>query len=110
MSATINGIIRPVGILDGTRSDEIKAQLETILQGTSPVVVIDLEETTFVDSSGLGTLVSALKIARSAGRRLFLCSPNAQIQMVFELSGMDQAFEVFSSYGAFEAAMLAPSI
>ena len=98
--------IRPTGILDGTRVEELRGKVETILENSSPIVLIDLEETTFVDSSGLGALVSTLKAVRAANRKLYFCSPNAQIKMVFELSGMDQAFEVFESRNAFEQQML----
>lgn len=109
MSARTNDIIQPVGILDGTRAEELRVQVDAMLSGTASVVLIDLQETTFIDSSGLGALVSTLKAVRSAGRRLFFCSPNAQIKMVFELSGMDQAFDIFDSRAAFEAAMLSLS-
>lgn len=101
-----DSIIRPAGILDGTRVEELRAKVEQILQGNSPVVLIDLEDTTFIDSSGLGALVSTLKSVRAADRKLYFCAPNAQIKMVFELSGMDQAFEVFASRDAFEQEML----
>ena len=102
----VDNIIRPAGILDGTRVEELRGNVDQILEGTSPVVLIDLEETTFIDSSGLGALVSTLKSVRAANRKLYFCAPNAQIKMVFELSGMDQAFEVFESRDAFEQEML----
>jgi anti-sigma B factor antagonist len=101
-----NNVIRPVGILDGTSLEELGSQVNEILQGSSPVVLIDLEQTTFIDSSGLGALVSTLKAVRAANRKLYFCAPNAQIKMVFELSGMDQAFEIFESREAFEQQML----
>lgn len=102
----VDNIIRPAGILDGTRVEELRCSVDQILEGTSPVILIDLEETTFIDSSGLGALVSTLKSVRAANRKLYFCAPNAQIKMVFELSGMDQAFEVFESRDAFEQEML----
>ncbi|NJN30410.1 MAG: STAS domain-containing protein [Synechococcales cyanobacterium RM1_1_8] len=105
-----NNIIQPAGILDGTRVEELREQVEQILQASAPVVLIDLQETTFIDSSGLGALVSTLKAVRAADRKLYFCSPNAQIKIVFELSGMDQAFEVFDDRAAFEQAMLSPSL
>jgi len=98
--------IRPAGILDGTRVEELRGKVEKILESSASTVLIDLEETTFIDSSGLGALVSTLKSVREVNRKLYFCSPNAQIKMVFELSGMDQAFEVFESRDAFEQEML----
>ncbi|NJM56708.1 MAG: STAS domain-containing protein [Synechococcales cyanobacterium RU_4_20] len=105
MSAVFD-VVRPTGILDGTRVEELREEVETLLTASTDIVLIDLGETTFIDSSGLGSLVSILKLVRAASRRLCFCAPNAQIKMVFELSSMDQAFEIFESRDAFERSVL----
>ncbi len=99
-------VIRPVGILDGTCVDDLRTDVEKLLTAAADIVLIDLSETTFIDSSGLGSLVSILKLVRAGNRRLCFCAPNAQIQMVFELSSMDQAFEIFDSRASFERSVL----
>jgi len=50
-----------------------------------------------MDSSGLGALVLALKAVRMAGGRLFVCSINEQIRILFELTSMDRVFEIFET-------------
>ena len=58
-------VLTPVGILDGTKAEEIRAQVNSALSDGASTLLMDLKETTFVDSSGLGTLVSVLKKVRS---------------------------------------------
>lgn len=99
-------VFQPVGILDGTKAPELRQSIEQALRDEATVVLIDLSETTFIDSSGLGALVNVLKLVRSHNGRFCLCSPNPQIKMVFELSSMDQAFEVFADRSAFEQSVL----
>jgi len=60
------------------------------------LLLCDFKDVTFMDSSGLGALVQSLKITRATGVKLLLCSFNDQLKMLFELTGMDQVFEIFS--------------
>lgn len=99
-------VIRPQGMLDGTQTEQLLTQVKGMLAEGSNIILIDLAETTFVDSSGIGGLVAALKQVRVAGRRMCLCSPNAQVRMVFELSSMDQVFEIYDNRAAFDQACL----
>jgi anti-anti-sigma factor len=54
-----------------------------------------------MDSSGLGALVLALKGVRAAGSKLFVCSINEQIKILFELTSMDRVFEIFENQEKF---------
>ena len=58
--------------------------------------VIDLAGLQFIDSSGLGVLVGALKRYQAAGRRLSLRSPTPSLQRVLEMTGLAQAFTIES--------------
>jgi anti-anti-sigma factor len=90
-------VVQPVGILDGTKAIQFRQEISELVQNSASIVVIDFKDVTFMDSSGLGALVLSLKTVRSAGAKLFLCSINDQIKMLFELTSMDRVFEVFSS-------------
>jgi len=90
------------GILDSTKAPQFRADITKIVQAGADVVLIDLKEVTFVDSSGLGALVSALKNVRSSGGKLCICSINEQVRMLFELTSMDRVFYVFKSREDFE--------
>lgn len=97
---------QPVGILDGTRSEEFKQNIANLIAQGAKTILIDFQEVTFMDSSGLGALVLALKNARSAEVKVYVCSVNEQIKMLFELTSMDSALEIFSNREEFEAKFL----
>ena len=70
-------------------------------------VVFDLSRLTFVDSSGLGVLLSCLRQVRGRGGDLKLCSLTTQVRAVFQLVRMHRLFDIFNhqveAVGAFQA-------
>jgi anti-sigma B factor antagonist len=105
MNPTVQ-VIEPSGILDSTKAEDFRQSVEALLQNGAGIILIDLKDITFIDSSGLGTLVVLLKKVRSLDRTLCICSINDQVRMLFELTSMDRVFEVYDSREAFEAAKL----
>ncbi|MBX2863529.1 MAG: STAS domain-containing protein [Leptolyngbyaceae cyanobacterium MAG.088] len=99
-------VIEPSGILDGTQTTSFRQQVDATLAKGTKVLLIDLKDITFVDSSGLGVLVACLKNARTAGCKMYICSINDQVRMLFELTSMDRVFEIFEDRAAFKAAVL----
>jgi anti-sigma B factor antagonist len=95
-------IIEPKGILDGTKTREFCHQLDKSIEVGAQIILIDFQNVTFMDSSGLGALVKALKVANAADVELFLCSINDQIKMLFELTSMDNYFNIYNSREEFE--------
>jgi|SRR5579871_1275757 len=53
-------------------------------------VVVDLSGVTFIDSTGLGVLVAALKRAREAGGQLTLRAPTRSTRKVLDITGLSQ--------------------
>ncbi len=106
MSAFVK-ILQPSGILDGIRGHELRREINEAVNAGVDIVLIDLKDIKFMDSSGLGTLVSAMKVVRIADRKLFLCSVNGQIKMLFELTKMDKIFETFVDQDEFKHQILA---
>ena len=100
-------VLSPSGILDSTQATTINARVDQALASGIKTLLVDLKDTTFIDSSGLGTLVSALKKMRAKGCEMVICSTNPQVKMLFELTSMDQVFEIFESREAFESSRLA---
>ncbi|MEM6253331.1 MAG: STAS domain-containing protein [Cyanobacteria bacterium P01_D01_bin.156] len=99
-------VIEPEGILDGTQTTAFREQVEQALEKGTKVLLVDLNQVTFVDSSGLGVLVACLKNARATECKMYICSINEQIRMLFELTSMDRVFEVFADRAAFEASVI----
>ncbi len=57
-------------------------------------IVLDFSRTTFIDSSGIGALVSNLKFAKQRGSDLVLCSLKPQVMAVFALTSLDQVLTI----------------
>ena len=90
-------VVQPTGRLNMTASPTLRKQLSDIVEGGGNRIVVDLSDTEFIDSSGLGALVASLKIAREAGGDLRIAAPTPQICTVLELSNLDQLLHTYDS-------------
>ncbi|WP_375501095.1 STAS domain-containing protein [uncultured Nostoc sp.] len=95
------------GILDGIRGNELRREISEILANGADILLIDMKEVKFIDSSGLGALVSAMQMVRNANGKLFVCSINDQVRMLFELTKMDRIFQSFADQEEFNRQVLA---
>jgi anti-sigma B factor antagonist len=69
---------------------------DLVAAGTTRIVV-DMGETSFLDSSGLGALIAGLKSARQAGGDLRVARPTPAVVTVFELTNLDTVLRARSS-------------
>jgi anti-sigma B factor antagonist len=79
------------GELDIATSPQLRDELVQVISDGRRIVV-DLEGLGFIDSVGLGILVSGLKRARQHGGELELVCANRTILQPLELTGLDQTF------------------
>ncbi|NJN72998.1 MAG: STAS domain-containing protein [Limnothrix sp. RL_2_0] len=94
-------VVFPTDILDNSKATSFRRQIVDGARQAS-MVLVDFSRVTFMDSSGLGALVLARKEVRNAGSQLYLCSLNHQLEMLFELTSMDQIFDIFSDQEDFK--------
>jgi len=66
-------------------------------ENTTGKIIIDFSNTNFIDSCGIGSLVTNLKTAREKDTDLVLCDVNSQVMGVFSLTGLDQIFIIEKS-------------
>ncbi|HEY9643593.1 MAG TPA: STAS domain-containing protein [Coleofasciculaceae cyanobacterium] len=90
-------VIRPTGILDGTQAPQFRSDVSAAVDAGKQVILVDLQEVTFMDSSGLAALVLAMKTVRATGGKFCVCSMNDPVRMLFELTSMTRVFEIFGS-------------
>jgi anti-anti-sigma factor len=95
-------ILQFSGILDGTRTQELRDRINQAIERDAKTILVDLSDVTFMDSSGLGALVTALKAVRATGGKLCICSVNEQVKILFELTSMDRVFEIFRDQSDFQ--------
>jgi anti-sigma B factor antagonist len=89
-------VIRLVGELDLASAPDLQACLGDVVASTPPdvVVIIDLDELSFCDSTGISALVRAANGARRGGRRLVLRRPRPGVRRVLEITGVISVFEI----------------
>ncbi len=66
-----------------------------------PVLIVDMENVEFIDSQGLQKLLATLRLMQAQKSNLLLCSQQSSIQLVFEISRIDQLFAIFPSVDRF---------
>jgi anti-sigma B factor antagonist len=87
-------LIRVAGEVDLYSSPELrKAILKSVPSGAGEIG-IDLSAVTYIDSSGVATLVEGLRSAREKGAGFVLVTPSAAVLQVLELARLDSVFEV----------------
>jgi anti-sigma B factor antagonist len=78
--------------VDITTSRAFRADLDKALEGHGPLVV-DLGRVRFIDSAGLGALLTASRVQHARRQPLVLCRLTPPIQALFELLRMDLVFD-----------------
>ncbi|NJK59938.1 MAG: STAS domain-containing protein [Oscillatoriales cyanobacterium SM2_1_8] len=97
MRETTVQLMEPKGKLDVTNAAQFRSQVNTAIAAKAQYLIVDLADVNFMDSSGLGALVAALKAVRASGSELVVCSLSEQVQMLFDLTSMSKIFKVYRS-------------
>ena len=97
-------VLSLAGELDLYNADDVRDALLEACAGEPKVLVVDLEEVTFIDSTALGVLIEAR--SRMADRSGFrLAAPGLETRRALEVSGLDRHFLVHDTVAeALEAA------
>lgn len=91
------GEITVVGVdgeLTVTNRGELKARVLERLEDGDRRFLFDFTETSYIDSSGLGALVSLSKKIREKGGKLRIAALNDDLRMLFELTKLDTLFQI----------------
>lgn len=83
--------------LDANNSEELKVELRRFFEDGTKDLVIDLKEIHFIDSSGLGVLVSGYKNASILHGSLKLSNLQSQVKSMFELTRLHRVFDIFNT-------------
>ncbi len=78
------------GRLDLSAAGSVRELFAGLIGQDRRRIVVDLGNVEFIDSSGLGALISGLKAARVAGGTLAIARPNDQARLVLELTTLDR--------------------
>jgi anti-sigma B factor antagonist len=89
-------VVSPSEKLNMATAMDLREAISALVSSGMNFLIIDLSEVDFIDSSGLGGLVSGLKKAREQGGDLRLAAPNEQIKLVLELTNLDKVLASFT--------------
>ena len=90
-------VIALTGEVDLYTAPEFKQQLlDAIGQGATHVIV-DLTDTTFIDSTTLGVLVGGVKRLRPDGGQLTIVCSDRNITKIFEITGLNRVFPIHAA-------------
>ena len=82
------------GELDLASAEELEAQLKQLESSEPELLVLDLRQLDFMDSTGLRAVIAADARARDRGARLVVVRAPEEVDRVFRLTRMDQHLEL----------------
>ena len=82
------------GELDLSSVGKVEEELERVEKDGPSVLVLDLSQLTFLDSTGLRAVVTADERARSNGRRLVIVRGPDPVQRVFAITRLEERLEM----------------
>ena len=86
----------PVDELDASNASEFKRDITPVVESNSKLV-LDMSRLHFVDSSGLGVILSCLRQLSAKGGDLKLCCMSKQVRAAFELVRMHRIFDIYAN-------------
>lgn len=81
--------------IDAHNSVELKEYFLSMMEHGETHILVQLENVRFIDSSGLGALLSGFKNAESRSGRLSLVNLQPQVLSMFELTRLNRVFEIY---------------
>jgi len=99
-STTIQGDIVVIACqienLDASNVKSFKEAIHPLIKDQNKII-LNLSEIKFIDSSGLGALISVLREVNGRAGNLKLCSLTRAVRALFELMRMNRIFSIFES-------------
>jgi anti-sigma B factor antagonist len=83
-------IVAPAGDLDVAIAPELREVLRVVIEKGAKKILVDMRNVVFIDSSCLGVLVNAHKLALTKGAVVKFAQPNEQVRKIFELTRIDK--------------------
>jgi anti-sigma B factor antagonist len=85
------------GEIDLACSPDLRAVLHGLAKKRVPALAIDFQQVTYVDSSGLATLIEYVRLAQDYGGKFGLVSVSDRVRTIFELVRLTEFFPIYPS-------------
>jgi anti-sigma B factor antagonist len=91
-------IITPKGmLLGGKETDELQSKIKELVEAGNKKLLINLGQTTFLNSVSLGVLIGAHSSYAKRGAEMKLCQVDKKIQNIFVVTKLSLVFDVYES-------------
>lgn len=88
-------VVAVAGDLDIATADQLFREAGDVLRAGEPTtLVLDLSGVSFLDSSGIGTLVELRNVATDSGGALVLRKPSERTRRLLEITALDSVFTI----------------
>ncbi len=95
-------------IVLGEESNALREKVKSLIAAGKKKIVLNMDNVTFIDSAGLGTLVAAHHSVKSQGASLRLCHLGSKFQEVLQITKLLTVFDVFNSEAEAVASLQVP--
>lgn len=85
-------ILKLIGEVDIYTSPDFKSVLLEVINEKNADVILDGEELVYMDSTGLGVLISGLKKLKEKGKNIILINIRPNINKLFDITGLNKVF------------------
>ncbi|MCK9395284.1 MAG: STAS domain-containing protein [Methylobacter sp.] len=82
--------------IDAHNSGELKDAILHLIERGEINIIVQLEQVRFIDSSGLGALLSGYKNAAARSGKLAIANMQQQVLSMFELTRLDRVFDIYA--------------
>lgn len=82
------------GRIDAHKAPDLRRQFEALHAEGKHTIYLDTKEVSFIDSSGLAAIVSALKTARMHGGEFYLLNPSEAVSLILNYTMLDQVIPI----------------
>lgn len=90
-------IVKPLSKnIDASLSTDFKGSMIDLIDQGNNFFLLDLSQVDFIDSSGLGAIISILKTLSQNDGDIVICGTNPPILNLFKLTRMDQVFKIYT--------------
>lgn len=86
-------IVYATGEIDLSNSHALRKTILAALK-TNPKVYVDLSDVSYIDSSGIASLVEGLQFSKSKNKEFVLTNPSKQVRAIMELARLDKVFSI----------------
>lgn len=90
-------VVSATGEVDAASVELLRKELTDLADADQVNVILDLSGVTFLDSSGLGALVSSYRRLQTRGGMLALVCRNDMVLRVFRLTGLNRVLPIFAT-------------